>query len=147
MDPYRDPGTEWFNLIEKTSCFPNNQIVYSIAFGLPVSHIRLTLFPDGGIQQIQILGVPYEHQASTTIINEEREEEEEWEEKEQEKRVDDQTTKEIDDLLFPIQDTVSIKTKKRKTTETVSKTPKESLKTQGNMSNKPSKRTTRNTSN
>ncbi|KAG1466950.1 hypothetical protein G6F46_000241 [Rhizopus delemar] len=147
VDPYRDPGTEWFNLIEKTSCFPNNQIVYSIAFGLPVSHIRLTLFPDGGIQQIQILGVPYEHQASTTIINEEREEEEEREEKEQEKRVDDQTTKEIDDLLFPAQDTVLIKTKKRKTTETVSKTPKESLKTQGNMSNKPSKRTTRNTSN
>lgn len=116
MDPYRDPGTQWFDLLEKSTCFPNNQILYSVTSGLTVSHVKLTLFPDGGLQQIQILGTLYnpEHLAVT-----EKKTEELLEEERIEKELDKQITRDIDDLLLPAKNT-SVKVK-RKATESIQK--------------------------
>ncbi|CAO3670475.1 unnamed protein product [Rhizopus stolonifer] len=114
VDPYRDPGTQWFDLLKKSTCFPNNQILYSVTSGLIVSHVKLTLFPDGGLQQIQILGTLYDPEH---LIVTKKETEALLEEERIEKELDKQITRDIDDLLLPAKNT-PVKAK-RKATESI----------------------------
>ncbi|CAO3677724.1 hypothetical protein G6F70_004478 [Rhizopus microsporus] len=134
IDPYRDPNTEWFKLVDKEPCAPNSSVAYVVDYGLPVSHIKLTLHPDGGIQQIQVLGVPYTGEQQEDILtvdqNEAMIENEEITEKE-ERQLDNQITKELGNLLFPtppleqtvITTTTKITQKRRKSIELVQEEP------------------------
>ncbi|KAG0747395.1 hypothetical protein G6F57_008460 [Rhizopus arrhizus] len=136
--PYMDPSVEWFTLIKATPCQPNDKTVHPIIYGLPVSHLKLTLFPDGGIQQVQALGIPYvkndEEDAVLTTNENEAMIREEEKEQEAEKELDHQISKEINCLLFPksSDNTTIVKTittKKRKSIEL----------TERSVLNKPSK--------
>ncbi|KAG1444995.1 hypothetical protein G6F46_009504 [Rhizopus delemar] len=126
IDPYMDPSVEWFTLIKATPCQPNDKTVHPIIYGLPVSHLKLTLFPDGGIQQVQALGIPYvkddEEDAVMTLNENEAIIREEEKEQDAEKQLDNQISKEINHLLFPksSDNTTIVKTittKKRKSVE------------------------------
>lgn len=121
-----DPSVEWFTLIKATPCQPNDKTVHPIIYGLPVSHLKLTLFPDGGIQQVQVLGIPYvkddEEDAVMTLNENEAIIREEEKEQDAEKQLDNQISKEINHLLFPksSDNTTIVKTittKKRKSVE------------------------------
>ncbi|KAI8891243.1 galactose-binding like protein [Backusella circina FSU 941] len=49
----------WYNVIKREKIIPNCKQTILCRHHLPVSHIRLTLLPDGGIQQIKVIGYAY----------------------------------------------------------------------------------------
>ncbi|KAI9245752.1 galactose-binding domain-like protein [Sporodiniella umbellata] len=56
IDPQEDAATQWFSLLDAAVCLSDGPVAYTIAANLPVSHLKLTLLPDGGLQQVQVLG-------------------------------------------------------------------------------------------
>ncbi|KAG1442094.1 hypothetical protein G6F56_011208 [Rhizopus delemar] len=118
VDPYVDVNTEWVTLVEKTPCVLNNKAIHFVTYGPPVSHIRLTIYPDGGIQQILALGAPYLPEIQN--ISNENIMKEETRDQVAEEELNAQITREISDLVCPkttlIEKTTLI-TKKRRSTE------------------------------
>ncbi|KAI9356660.1 galactose-binding domain-like protein, partial [Pilaira anomala] len=55
-DPYLDLYTQWFSLVPKSSIKEDALNTFEVPYTDTVSHVRLTLLPDGGLQQIKCLG-------------------------------------------------------------------------------------------
>lgn len=54
-------GLEWRPLLERAKLRPHAENVFegqSIAGGAPVSHVKLEIFPDGGVSRLRIFGTP-----------------------------------------------------------------------------------------
>jgi allantoicase len=48
-------GSNWFPLVERSKLEGNKQHSFQVA--ATVSHVKLTIYPDGGISRIRILGI------------------------------------------------------------------------------------------
>lgn len=55
-DPYLDVYTQWFSLVPESSIKEDALNTFEVPYTDTVSHVRLTLLPDGGLQQIKCLG-------------------------------------------------------------------------------------------
>ncbi|KAI9272514.1 galactose-binding domain-like protein [Sporodiniella umbellata] len=119
VDPHVDLNAKWFPLVSKTECLPNIEHMYSVVYGLPVSHIRLNLYPDGGIQQIKVLGIP--SMEEPPVVSNGIQTREESMEQEAENELNERITQDIKSLVLPKVTTVykstHIVTKKRKIME------------------------------
>ncbi|MEZ5545532.1 MAG: allantoicase [Lysobacteraceae bacterium] len=53
-----DAGTEWFALLPSTNLGGNRHHYFSVDGSRRVSHLRVNLFPDGGLARLRVYGVP-----------------------------------------------------------------------------------------
>lgn len=61
IDP--DENTLWAELVSKSELKGDSQRFFEVIDGNTWSHIRVNIFPDGGIARLRIYGEPEEHQA------------------------------------------------------------------------------------
>jgi allantoicase len=54
-----DPNTQWTEILPAVDLQGNRRHLHSIASDQPYSHLRLNIFPDGGIARLRVYGVPY----------------------------------------------------------------------------------------
>jgi len=57
-DPDLDVGVEWVQLVAKQRINPNEKQTYAIRNDEIFTHVKLTVFPDGGIQRFRVIGTP-----------------------------------------------------------------------------------------
>ncbi|KAI9287078.1 galactose-binding domain-like protein [Umbelopsis sp. AD052] len=57
-DPDLDVGVEWVQLVAKQRINPNERQAYAIPSNEIFTHVKLTVFPDGGVQRLRIIGTP-----------------------------------------------------------------------------------------
>ncbi|KAI8060413.1 galactose-binding domain-like protein [Gilbertella persicaria] len=57
-DPHYDSFAQWINLVPKSAVLAGDDTSFKIHTETAISHIRLYLIPDGGIQQIKVFGYP-----------------------------------------------------------------------------------------
>jgi allantoicase len=55
-DELASPATKWFPLLAKTPLAGDAQNKFAIDVGARVTHVRLNIFPDGGVARLRILG-------------------------------------------------------------------------------------------
>ena len=53
-----DDPTEWFDLIEPVPLAPDTPHRFQVAAARAVTHVRLDIFPDGGMARLRLLGRP-----------------------------------------------------------------------------------------
>ncbi|CEP14756.1 hypothetical protein [Parasitella parasitica] len=58
IDPHHDQFASWTCLVSYGPVGPADETVFYNSYKKPVTHIRLYLIPDGGIQQIKVMGKP-----------------------------------------------------------------------------------------
>ncbi len=49
-------GREWRPLVERTPLEAHREHRFSVSSGQPVTHVRLRIFPDGGVSRLRVLG-------------------------------------------------------------------------------------------
>ncbi len=54
-DPFA-PADEWTELVPKTRLQPDTRHFFRVGTGRPVSHVRLDVFPDGGLARLRVNG-------------------------------------------------------------------------------------------
>jgi allantoicase len=56
--PDADPGAEaaWFELLPKVGLFGNRHHYHALDAARPVTHVRLNIFPDGGVSRLRLRG-------------------------------------------------------------------------------------------
>ncbi|KAI9495918.1 galactose-binding domain-like protein [Zychaea mexicana] len=59
-DPAYDYTADWSNLVRRGAVKENAKTTFQVTSTDVVSHLRLTVHPDGGIQQILAMGLPYQ---------------------------------------------------------------------------------------
>ncbi|KAH8556458.1 galactose-binding domain-like protein [Umbelopsis sp. PMI_123] len=71
-DPDLDVGVEWVQLVAKQRINPNEKQTYGIPSNDIFTHVKLTVFPDGGIQRFRVIGTPKKlpTPTSTTSVTE-----------------------------------------------------------------------------
>ena len=47
---------EWFPLLRRTQMKPHCERVFECDTRVPITHIRMTIYPDGGISRIRLFG-------------------------------------------------------------------------------------------
>ncbi|MGH7699340.1 MAG: allantoicase [Gemmatimonadales bacterium] len=52
------PGTGWRELVPRTRLRANAQHRFRVTPGEPVTHVRLSIFPDGGVARLRVYGRP-----------------------------------------------------------------------------------------
>jgi len=53
-----DDKTDWFPLLPRTPLEAHREHAFPIAEGRPVSHVRLNIYPDGGVSRLRVFGRP-----------------------------------------------------------------------------------------
>ena len=53
-----DASVEWFTLLSRSPLTASAQHKFDIVDNRPVSHIKLTIYPDGGVQRLRVYGAP-----------------------------------------------------------------------------------------
>lgn len=67
-DEIADEDVEWFTLVPRGRMAPDSEHVYErtknqvINGARPVSHVRVSIFPDGGVSRVRVYGAPGEKQ-------------------------------------------------------------------------------------
>ena len=46
----------WVNLVDKSKTGPDKEHVYEINKNIRISHVKLTIIPDGGVKRIRVWG-------------------------------------------------------------------------------------------
>lgn len=54
--PEQDDMAGWTGLVPRTRVQPDQRHVFPVEYGDPVSHVRLDVFPDGGLARLRVLG-------------------------------------------------------------------------------------------
>lgn len=54
-----DDNTEWHEVLPSVSLQGNSHHVHEISSERPVTHLRLNIYPDGGVARLRVYGVPY----------------------------------------------------------------------------------------
>ncbi|KAI8645605.1 galactose-binding domain-like protein [Parasitella parasitica] len=68
VDPHYDQFTRWVCLVSHGSVVPADKTVFHVNFKRAITHIRLYLVPDGGIQQIKVIGKPSEKEDKQPLL-------------------------------------------------------------------------------
>ncbi len=57
-----EPGTGWREIVPRAKLRPHHRHRFAVAAGArrPVSHVRLSIFPDGGVSRLRLWGRPVE---------------------------------------------------------------------------------------
>ncbi len=50
------PGTQWFEILQKSPLRPGVQNLFAVANDMVWTHVRLNIFPDGGVARLRIYG-------------------------------------------------------------------------------------------
>ena len=58
LDPRVVPGADasWRELLPRAKLGPDERRRFPLAAGAPVTHVRLNIFPDGGVARLRVLG-------------------------------------------------------------------------------------------
>jgi allantoicase len=54
-----DDNTEWHEVLPSVSLQGNSHHVHEVNSDRPVTHLRLNIYPDGGVARLRVYGVPY----------------------------------------------------------------------------------------
>jgi allantoicase len=68
VDPHYDSFTSWVCLVPQSSVLPGGETTFYLNVKDPITHIRLHLIPDGGIQQIKVIGKPAKKESKQTLL-------------------------------------------------------------------------------
>lgn len=69
MDPHYDIFSSWVCLVPQSPVLPGGETTfYFDTVEDPITHIRMHLLPDGGIQQIKVMGKPAEKEAKPQLL-------------------------------------------------------------------------------
>ena len=52
----QDDAREWCALVERTTLEAHREHRFTVSEGQPVTHVRLRIFPDGGVSRLRVLG-------------------------------------------------------------------------------------------
>ncbi|GJJ74183.1 allantoicase [Entomortierella parvispora] len=67
-----DPEVKWTQLLSKTEIEADKKNIFSIATGeVSYTHVRLNIFPDGGISRVRVFGVRVPEPIAETVVAEE----------------------------------------------------------------------------
>ena len=58
------PDTDWVTLVPPTELGPDSRHLFPVAHAGSVSHVRLNIFPDGGVARLRLYGTPRPQWAS-----------------------------------------------------------------------------------
>mmetsp|Transcript_3987 Transcript_3987/g.6177 ORF Transcript_3987/g.6177 Transcript_3987/m.6177 type:complete len:378 (+) Transcript_3987:2-1135(+) len=54
-----DSSMKWVPVLERTKLTPHAQVRFSVKKELgPITHVRITIYPDGGVSRLRVFGVP-----------------------------------------------------------------------------------------
>lgn len=56
-----DARTEWDELLPRTPLGPDAAHVFDLRLAAPATHVRLNMYPDGGISRLRVFGTPTRH--------------------------------------------------------------------------------------
>ncbi|CAG8697025.1 16938_t:CDS:2 [Dentiscutata erythropus] len=56
-DPKHGDDTEWFEILEKVALDPSSQHYFSIRESSTFTHVRLNIYPDGGVARFRVYGI------------------------------------------------------------------------------------------
>ena len=61
FSPQRDPDeqSDWVELVPATELAGNSHCFKAIAYDRPITHLRVHLYPDGGLARLRVYGRPY----------------------------------------------------------------------------------------
>ncbi|CAG8719354.1 6858_t:CDS:2, partial [Cetraspora pellucida] len=57
FDPKHGDNTEWFEILEKVPLDPSSQHFFSIQSSPTFTHVRLNIYPDGGVARFRVYGI------------------------------------------------------------------------------------------
>lgn len=75
VDPHYDSFASWVCLVPQSPVLPGGETTFYFNVKDPITHIRLHLIPDGGIQQIKVIGKPAKKETKQTLLIEQASEE------------------------------------------------------------------------
>jgi len=58
LDAFDSPGTEWFELLPRSPLQGDSQNLFAVEVPRRVTHLRLHIFPDGGVARLRVHGEP-----------------------------------------------------------------------------------------